>query len=194
MDKQPTRGRVKKADLLPDSIRKPLLEMLREKRFTQVQVREEINRLIEEAGLPDVMKLSRGAVWRLASENEEVARDLRDLREQTKAMVAELGDKPTGDTTTLILEMTRSLLFRKLRAARRDLEDDGEIDIGLLKNIMLAVQRLESAAERSMKREKEIRAAFAEEMAKAVTEELHGVDGMSEKLEAQIADILLGKA
>ncbi|ECB6525747.1 DUF3486 family protein [Salmonella enterica] len=193
MDK-PTRGRVKKADLLPDSIRKPLLEMLREKRFTQVQVREEVNRLIEEAGLPDEMKLSRGAVWRLASENEEVARDLRDLREQTKAMVAELGDKPTGDTTTLILEMTRSLLFRKLRAARRDLEDDGEIDIGLLKNIMLAVQRLESAAERSMKREKEIRAAFAEEMASAVTDELRGADGMSEQLEARIKGVLLGKA
>ncbi|EKB9317486.1 DUF3486 family protein [Salmonella enterica] len=193
MDKL-TRGRVKKVDLLPDSIRKPLLEMLREKRFTQVQVREEINRLIEEAGLPDEIKLSRGAVWRLASENEEVARDLRDLREQTKAMVAELGDKPTGDTTTLILEMTRSLLFRKLRAARRDLEDDGEIDIGLLKNIMLAVQRLESAAERSMKREKEIRAAYAEEAANAVTEELRGTDGMSEELEASIRRILLGKA
>ncbi|EAB2603393.1 DUF3486 family protein [Salmonella enterica] len=193
MDK-PTRGRVKKADLLPDSIRKPLLEMLREKRFTQVQVREEINRLIEEAGLPDEMKLSRGAVWRLASENEEVARDLRDLREQTKAMVAELGDKPTGDTTTLILEMTRSLLFRKLRAARRDLEDDGKIDIDLLKNIMLAVQRLESAAERSMKREKEIRAAFAEEMANAVSDELRGTDGMSEQLEARIKGVLLGKA
>ncbi|EIP2837888.1 DUF3486 family protein [Salmonella enterica] len=193
MDKS-TRGRVKKADLLPDSIRKPLLEMLREKRFTQVQVREEINRLIEEAGLPDEMKLSRGAVWRLASENEEVARDLRDLREQTKAMVAELGDKPTGDTTTLILEMTRSLLFRKLRAARRDLEDDGKIDIDLLKNIMLAVQRLESAAERSMKREKEIRAAFAEEMANAVSDELRGTDGMSEQLEARIKGVLLGKA
>ncbi|ELH1921230.1 DUF3486 family protein [Salmonella enterica] len=193
MDK-PTRGRVKKADLLPDSIRKPLLEMLREKRFTQVQVREEINRIIEEAGLPEEMKLSRGAVWRLASENEEVARDLRDLREQTKAMVAELGDKPTGDTTTLILEMTRSLLFRKLRAARRDLEDDGKIDIDLLKNIMLAVQRLESAAERSMKREKEIRAAFAEEMASAVTDELRGTDGMSEELEVSIRRILLGKA
>ncbi|EIG0314801.1 DUF3486 family protein [Salmonella enterica] len=193
MDKS-TRGRVKKVDLLPDSIRKPLLEMLREKRLTQVQVREEINRLIEEAGLPDEMKLSRGAVWRLASENEEVARDLRDLREQTKAMVAELGDKPTGDTTALILEMTRSLLFRKLRAARRDLEDDSEIDIGLLKNIMLAVQRLESAAERSMKREKEIRAAFAEEMANAVTDELRGTDGMSEQLEARIRGVLMGNA
>ncbi|EII0893237.1 DUF3486 family protein [Salmonella enterica] len=194
MDKQPTRGRVKKADLLPDSIRNPLLEMLREKRFTQVQVRAEINRLIEEAGLPDEMKLSRGAVWRLASENEEVARDLRDLREQTKAMVAELGDKPTGDTTALILEMTRSLLFRKLRAARRDLEDDSEIDIGLLKNTMLAIQRLESAAERSMKREKEIESAFAEKMANTITEELRGSDGMSEELEASIRRILLGKA
>ncbi|ECU8054513.1 DUF3486 family protein [Salmonella enterica subsp. enterica serovar Tilene] len=194
MDKQPTRGRVKKADLLPDSIRKPLLEMLREKRLTQVQVREEINRLIEEAGLPEDMKLSRGAVWRLASENEEVARDLRDLREQTKAMVAELGDKPTGDTTALILEMTRSLLFRKLRAARRDLEDDSEIDIGLLKNTMLAIQRLESAAERSMKREKEIESAFAEKMANTITEELRGSDGMSEELEASIRRILLGKA
>ncbi|ELS2206438.1 DUF3486 family protein [Salmonella enterica] len=193
MDK-PTRGRVKKADLLPDSIRNPLLEMLREKRFTQVQVREEINRLIEEAGLPDEMKLSRGAVWRLASENEEVARDLRDLREQTKAMVAELGDKPTGDTTALILEMTRSLLFRKLRAARRDLEDDSEIDIGLLKNTMLAIQRLESAAERSMKREKEIESAFAEKMADAVTKELRGTDGMSEELEARIRGVLMGNA
>ncbi|ENU7298180.1 hypothetical protein ACFID8_004941, partial [Salmonella enterica] len=40
---RPTRGRVKKADLLPDSIRNPLLEMLREKRLTQVQIREEVN-------------------------------------------------------------------------------------------------------------------------------------------------------
>lgn len=189
-----TRGRVKKSDLLPDEIRRPLLEMLREKRFTQVQIREEINRLIDEAGLPDEMKLSRGAVWRLASENEEVARDLRELREQTKAMVAELGDKSTGETTALILEMTRSLLYRRLRAARRDLEDDGEVDINLLKNIMLTAQRLESAAERSMKREKEIRAAFAEEMAKAVTDELRGTDGMSEELEARIRGVLMGKA
>ncbi|EOO2371621.1 phage protein Gp27 family protein, partial [Escherichia coli] len=55
-------------------------------------------------------------------------------------------------------------------------------------------QRAESAAERSIKREKEIRAAFAEEMANAVTDELRGVDGMSEQLESRIKGILLGKA
>ena len=91
MDK-PTRGRVRKVDLLPDSIRKPLLEMLREKRLTQVQIREEINRLIREAGLPEEQQLSPAAISREASRNELIARNLRDLREQTKAMMAELGD------------------------------------------------------------------------------------------------------
>ncbi|WP_048797102.1 MULTISPECIES: phage protein Gp27 family protein [Serratia] len=193
MDK-PTRGRVKKADMLPDAIRKPLLDMLREKRLTQVQIRDEINRLIADAGLPDEAKLSAAGISRLAAENEAIARDLRELREQTKAMVAELGDKPTGETSALILELARSMLFKKIRAAASSVEDDNDIDIDFIKNAMLAIQRLESAAERSLKREKEIRAAFAEEAASAVTEELRGVDGMSEQLESRIRSILIGKA
>ncbi|EJY9246283.1 DUF3486 family protein [Salmonella enterica] len=194
MDKQPTRGRVKKVDLLPDSIRKPLLEMLREKRMTQVQIREEINRLILEAGLPEEAQLSSAAISREAARNEAIARNLRELRECHKSMMAELGDKPTGETTALILEMSRALMYRRLRAASESLKNDEDVDMGLIKDILLSAQRAESAAERSMKREKEIRVAFAEEMAKAVTEELHGVDGMSEKLEARITGILLGKA
>ncbi|EIT9413313.1 DUF3486 family protein [Escherichia coli] len=188
MDK-PTRGRVRKVDLLPDSIRKPLLEMLREKRLTQVQIREEINRLIREAGLPEEQQLSPAAISREASRNELIARNLRDLREQTKAMMAELGDKPTGETTALILEMSRALMYRRLRAATESLNSDSDVDMRLIK-----AQRAESAAERSIKREKEIRAAFAEEMANAVTDELRGVDGMSEQLESRIKGILLGKA
>ncbi|ENQ9340302.1 DUF3486 family protein, partial [Salmonella enterica] len=88
----------------------------------------------------------------------------------------------------------RSMLFRKIRAAASSAEDDNDIDIGFIKNAMLAVQRLESAAERSLKREKEIRAAFAEEAANAVSDELRGQDGMSEILEQRIRDVLLGKA
>lgn len=192
MDK-PTRGRVRKVDLLPDSIRKPLLEMLREKRLTQVQIREEINRLIREAGLPEEQQLSPAAISREASRNELIARNLRDLREQTKAMMAELGDKPTGETTALITEMSRALMYRRLRAATESLNSDSDVDMRLIKDILLSAQRAESAAERSIKREKEIRAAFAEEMANAVTDELRGVDGMSEQLESRIKGILLGK-
>ncbi|EKN4550905.1 DUF3486 family protein, partial [Escherichia coli] len=118
----------------------------------------------------------------------------RDLREQTKAMMAELGDKPTGETTALILEMSRALMYRRLRAATESLNSDSDVDMRLIKDILLSAQRAESAAERSIKREKEIRAAFAEEMANAVTDELRGVDGMSEQLESRIKGILLGKA
>ncbi|EGF4902673.1 DUF3486 family protein [Salmonella enterica subsp. enterica serovar Bredeney] len=194
MDKQPTRGRVKKVDLLPDSIRKPLLEMLREKRMTQVQIREEINRLILEAGLPEEAQLSSAAISREAARNEAIARNLRELRECHKSMMTELGDKPTGETTALILEMSRALMYRRLRAASESLKNDEDVDMGLIKDILLSAQRAESAAERSMKREKEIRAAFAEEMASAVTDELRGTDGMSEELEARIRGVLMGKA
>ncbi|EBD7490303.1 DUF3486 family protein [Salmonella enterica] len=194
MDKQPTRGRVKKVDLLPDSIRKPLLEMLREKRMTQVQIREEINRLILEAGLPEEAQLSSAAISREAARNEAIARNLRELRECHKSMMAELGDKPTGETTALILEMSRALMYRRLRAASESLKNDEDVDMGLIKDILLSAQRAESAAERSMKREKEIESAFAEKMANAVTEELRGTDGMSEELEARIKKVLLGKA
>ncbi|EBQ2672232.1 DUF3486 family protein [Salmonella enterica] len=193
MDK-PTRGRVKKVDLLPDSIRKPLLEMLREKRMTQVQIREEINRLILEAGLPEEAQLSSAAISREAARNEAIARNLRELRECHRSMMAGLGDKPTGETTALILEMSRALMYRRLRAASESLKNDEDVDMGLIKDILLSAQRAESAAERSMKREKEIRAAYAEEAANAVTEELRGTDGMSEELEASIRRILLGKA
>ncbi|MCV8054309.1 DUF3486 family protein, partial [Escherichia coli] len=46
----------------------------------------------------------------------------------------------------------------------------------------------------SHRREKEIRQAFAEEAANAVSEELRGQDGISEELEQRIRDVLLGKA
>ncbi|MXJ79040.1 DUF3486 family protein, partial [Escherichia coli] len=103
-------------------------------------------------------------------------------------------DKPTGETTALILEMSRALMYRRLRAATESLNSDSDVDMRLIKDILLSAQRAESAAERSIKREKEIRAAFAEEMANAVTDELRGVDGMSEQIEFRIRQMLLGKA
>ncbi|EEW1213315.1 DUF3486 family protein, partial [Escherichia coli O157:H7] len=94
-------------------------------------------------------QLSPAAISREASRNELIARNLRDLREQTKAMMAELGDKPTGETTALILEMSRALMYRRLRAATESLNSDSDVDMRLIKDILLSAQRAESAAERS---------------------------------------------
>lgn len=192
MEKKPTRGRASKVDLLPDNVRKTLHEMLRDKALPQAQILEEINALIDDAGLPEDMKLSRSGLNRYATNVEQVGHNLRQMREMTTALTAELGDKPMGETTKLILEMGRSQLFK---AMMQQIENPAaQVDIDMLKNAMLAAQRLESTAMSSHKREKEIRQAFAEEAAHAVSEELRGQDGMSEELEQRILNVLLGKA
>lgn len=189
---KPTRGRASKVDLLPEDVKKTLHAMLRDKAIPQAQILEEINALIDDAGLPEDMRLSRSGLNRYATSVEQVGQNLRQMREMTQALTSQLGDKPMGETTKLILEMARSQLFKALM---RQIEDpEAEVDIDMLKNAMLAAQRLESTAMSSHKREKEIRQAFAEEAANAVSDELRGKDGMSEELEQRIRNVLLGKA
>lgn len=186
-----TRGRRSKVDLLPANIRKRLDAGLRDGSIQQIDLLNEINALIKAAGLPEEQLLSRAGINRYATKMEAVGKSLREMREITQVWTAELGDKPTGEVTKLILEMARSQLFKALLSE----SETGEgADVGMIKDAMLAVQRLESAAMASHKREKEIRQAFAAEAANAVTEELRGEDGMSEQLESKIRQILLGKA
>jgi hypothetical protein len=158
----PTRGRRSKVDLLPESIRKHLDKGLRDGSITQLELLDEINQLINATGLPDDLQLSRTGLNRYATKMEAVGKSLREMREITQVWTAELGDKPTGEVTKLILEMARSQLFKALLN-----EDDEAADVGMIKDAMLAVQRLESAAMASHKREKEIRTAFANEAANA---------------------------
>ncbi|WP_065204264.1 DUF3486 family protein [Shewanella woodyi] len=164
MKDTPTRGRRSKVDLLPKNIRKKLDSGLRDGSITQMELLGEINTLIEAAGLPEEQKLSRSGLNSYATKMESVGKSLREMREITQVWTAELGDKPTGEVTKLILEMARSQLFKALL----NQDDDGEAaDVGMIKDAMLAVQRLESAAMASHKREKEIRKLFAEEAANA---------------------------
>ena len=195
-DERQTRGRPSKVDLLPENIRTQLHEMLRQKSITQQEILDSINDLIGEEGLPEDLKLSRSGLNRYATQVEQVGASLRQMREATAALTAQLGDKPTGEVTKLILEMGRGQLFKLFMAQTKAqaADPDAQVDVGMLKEAMLAAQRLESTAMQSHKREKEIRQAFAEEAANAVTSELRGEDGMSEELESRIRGILLGKA
>lgn len=192
MSEKPTRGRRSKIDLLPEPIRRELDAMLRDGRLTQQDVLDGVNALIEQHQLPEDMQLSRSGLNRYATRIESIGKDLRELREVSNALVSQLGDKPTGDLSRMILEIGRTQLFKAMM--RQAENPDEEVDIGMVKDAMLAAQRLESAAMSSHRREKEIRKLFAEEAANAVGDELRGEDGMSEALEARIRGILLGKA
>ena len=173
VDERQTRGRPSKVDLLPENIRTQLHEMLRQKSITQQEILDSINDLIGEEGLPEDLKLSRSGLNRYATQVEQVGASLRQMREATAALTAQLGDKPTGEVTKLILEMGRGQLFKLFMAQTKAqaADPDAQVDVGMLKEAMLAAQRLESTAMQSHKREKEIRQAFAEEVA-AKTEQI----------------------
>ena len=194
-DERQTRGRPSKVDLLPENIRTQLHEMLRQKSITQQEILDSINALIGEEGLPEDLKLSRSGLNRYATQVEQVGASLRQMREATAALTAQLGDKPTGEVTKLILEMGRGQLFKLFMAQTKAqaADPDAQVDVGMLKEAMLAAQRLESTAMQSHKREKEIRQAFAEEVA-TKTEQIVTQAGLTRDTAAQIRREILGIA
>lgn len=159
------RGQPSKVDLLPEDIKKQLDSMLRDKRFSQGEILDAVNSLIIESGLDEGATISRSGLSRHAQKTEAVGQKLRELRETTKALTAELGDKPTGDTTKLILEMARTQLYRVLQQQVTN-PDDEPIDIVIIKDAMLAAQRLEQTAMAAHKRQQEIEKAYAQKLAK----------------------------
>lgn len=73
---------------------------------------------------------SRSAVHRHAQKINQVAARLRESREVTDAVVAELGDAATqGKQGRLLVEMTRSLVFDLLVKLQPGEDDDGRPDL-----------------------------------------------------------------
>ncbi|HBC0040345.1 TPA: DUF3486 family protein [Salmonella enterica] len=174
-EQRPTRGRLSKVDLLPDSIREQLHQMLREKRHTQEEIREAINALIDEHNLPEEMQLSRTGLNRYAIRMEKVGAKIRASREMAEVWAAKLGSAPTSDVGKLLMEFVKTLAFETSMSMA---EDDKPIAPKALGQLALVAQRLEAAAMTSHKREKAIRDAFAREMAEK-TEELVRTGGLS---------------
>lgn len=174
-EQRPTRGRLSKVDLLPDSIREQLHQMLREKRHTQEEIREAINALIDEHDLPEEMQLSRTGLNRYAIRMEKVGAKIRASREMAEVWAAKLGSAPTSDVGKLLMEFVKTLAFETSMSMA---EDDKPVAPKALGQLALVAQRLEAAAMTSHKREKAIRDAFAQEMAEK-TEELVRTGGLS---------------
>lgn len=160
------RGKPSKIDMLPEDIKKMLDEMLRDSGNSQADILDAINQRILDAGMDEEATISRSGLSRHAQKHEAIAKSLRETRAASTALVAELGDKPTGEVTKLILEMARTQLFKAMQQQMLNPSSDEAVDLDTIKEAMLAVQRLEAAASRSHKREQEIKKAYAEELAK----------------------------
>ncbi|HCJ7758087.1 TPA: DUF3486 family protein [Citrobacter freundii] len=190
-ENRPTRGRLSKIDLLPDTIREQLHQMLREKRHTQEEIRAAINELIDNHDLPDDMQLSRTGLNRYAVRMEQVGAKIRASREMAEIWAAKLGTAPTSDVGKLLMEFVKTLAFETSMSLAE--KEGTTVEPKALGQLALVAQRLEAAAMTSHKREKEIRKAFAEELAKK-TDELAKRAGLTSDSASLIKREILGLA
>lgn len=152
-------------DRLREDIRAKLQEFLRDPRITQVEATSLINEILEEEGSGE--RLSKSAVNRYAVRMEEVGKKLRQSREVAKMWIGRLGAEPQGEVGKLLNEMVRGLAFD----LAMDMSGDGaDVQPKMLKDLAIAIEKLEKAASENVKREEEIRKRALEEAADRVEE------------------------
>ncbi len=188
-------NRKSKVELLPEEIRNTLNVFIRSGNMTQKDILEAVNQMIDDAGLGDDAKLSRTGFNRYAKRMEDMGQRLRQSREVAEVWVSKLGEAPTSDVGKLLQEFVRTMAFETSMKMMEAAEgEEGEvISPKALGQLALVVQRIETAAMTSMKREKEIRAAFAAEAAEAV-ERIVKQAGISLETAEEITDKILGIA
>ncbi|MGL1163509.1 DUF3486 family protein [Vibrio parahaemolyticus] len=185
-------NRKSKIDLLPQDIRDSLNAFIRSGNMTQKDIREAVNQMIEEAGLPEDAKLSRTGFNRYAKRMEDMGLRLRQSREVAEVWTTKLGESPTSDVGKLLQEFVRTMAFETSMRLMEDADEKQEvIPPKALNQLALVVQRIEQAAMTSHKVEKEIRKAFADEMAEK-TDQVAKKAGLTSETVKMLKAELLG--
>jgi hypothetical protein len=174
-------------DTLPPDILEQLQALLRDPRVTQLDATQRINAILAEQGQEPV---SKSAVNRYAMKMDKVGAKLQQSRAIAEMWIGKLGSEPAGQTGKLLNEVVRNLAFD---AAMHMAEDEEPAHPGAIKELAIAIEKLENAASKNEARDALIRRQAREEAAAELTQELKN-DGISEELEASIRRILLGKA
>ncbi len=180
-------GRQSTVDRLPEDIRQALNELLRNPAVSQLEAARRVNDMLEADD--EATRISKSAVNRYAMKMDKIGAKLRQSREVADMWIAKLGSQPQGQVGHLLNEVVRNLAFDTAIA----LSDEEEpVPPKLIKELSIAIEKLEKAASENEKRAAEIRKQAREEAAKELTEELKN-DGISEQVENSIKRILLGK-
>lgn len=151
-------------DMLPPDIKAKLQELLRDPRVTQLAATTKINVVLEQEGHEE--RVTKSSVNRFAVRMEEVGAKLRQSREIADMWVGKLGSQPSGQVGHLLNEMVRTLAFD---AAMQLSEGDTPVAPKMLKDLSIAIERLERASSENEKRTAEIRKQALVDAASQVT-------------------------
>ncbi|MGR6871226.1 DUF3486 family protein [Pseudomonas sp. HK3] len=185
-------ARASSIEQLPEDILEQLQAMLRDPRINQMQAAKDINAILEAMGHE---KISKSSLNRYSQKMEKVGEKLRQSREVSKMWIAKLGAQPQGQLGQLINEMLRTLAFDlSLTMQSQEItSEDVPGVVKMLKEMSVAMHRLEQAASENTKREKEIRKQMAEEAADAASDIVTAA-GISKEAAQEIKNKILGIA
>lgn len=166
-------GRASSVEQLPPEILEQLQSWLRDPRVTQLAAVDLVNTVIDEvnAGLDDgdepISHVSKSALNRYAQRMEQYGEKLRQSREIAEMWIAKVGRSHESELGQLNNELIRTLAF-EVNMMLQDVELNAESMPGvvdMLKGMSLTMQRLEKAANESVKREDDIRRQERERLA-----------------------------
>lgn len=147
---------------LPPDILEQLQALLRDPRVTQLDATARINEILAEQGQAPV---SKSAVNRYALRMAEVGAKLQQSREIASMWIGKLGSEPQGEVGKLLNEITRNLAFD---AVMQLSEGDEPAAPGAIKELAIAIEKLENAASKNAQRDALIRKQALEEAAKNI--------------------------
>lgn len=144
---------------LPADILEQLQALLRDPRVTQLDATQRINAILAEQGQEPV---SKSAVNRYAMRMADVGKKLQESRAIAEMWIGKLGSQPAGEVGKLLNEVVRNLAFD---AAMHMAEDENPAHPGAIKELAIAIEKLENAASKNEQRDALIRKQALEEAA-----------------------------
>jgi len=157
-------GRTSSIDQLAPDILEQLQILLRDKRISQLEATQRINAILDERGEEVV---SKSAVNRYSMKMEQVGAKLKQSREVAEMWIGKLGATPQGQVGHLVNEILRTLAFDLTIAVQgQEIDPDYAPEVAkMIKNMAIAMERLERAASENVKREEDIRKKTQQEAA-----------------------------
>lgn len=170
---------------LPPKLLEQLQDWLRDPRITQVEATELLNDELAKIGGD---KRSKSAVNRYAVEMNEIGAKIQQSREMAEMWVGKFGNAPQGKVGQLLNEIIRNLAFN---TAVNLSEGEGVVEPKLLKELAMAVEKLENATTINEKRQREIEKAVLMKAAEEA-EQVISQAGLSNETADEIKRRILG--
>lgn len=143
-----------KIDRLPDVIRQQLYALLESKKFTAIEITEQVNQMLAEFdGESDVESISKNTVWREAQRMDEIADQMRESQHWAERMSDKFDLTNLGEQGRLLLSMLNTAAFK---TSAHLMNKEEFIDPETLGDLVLSISRLQKGANYSAELEKQI--------------------------------------